>query len=141
MKRSLVLIANAAKARICEFVMEDETPAPRLQKQQTILCSQRRDRAAQEGGREGGVDRAGFARELSGVLQASMRQARFEELVLVASPALLGELRRALTAELARRVVISIPKDYTSIRPDTLGTLLWPRQLPDQPEHPQGLAA
>ena len=141
MKRSLVLIANAAKARICEFSMDDGAEAPKLQKQMTVLCPQRRGRATREDGRGGGMDREGFARELSQVLRSSMRQKRFEELMLVASPAFLGTLRRSLSTELAKRVVCSIPKDYTSIRLENLGTLLWPRPLPTQPEHPQGLAA
>ena len=141
MKRSLVLIANAAKARICEFAMDEGAKAPTLQKQKTVLCLSRRSRGEREDGREGEIGREGFARELSQVLWSSMRQKRFEELMLVASPAFLGTLRRSLSTELAKCVVCSIPKDYTSIRLENLGTLLWPRPLPTQPEHPQGLAA
>jgi len=141
MKRSLVLIANAAKARICEFAMDEGAKAPTLQKQKTVLCLSRRSRGEREDGREGEIGREGFARELSEVLRSSMRETRFEELILVASPAFLGTLRQTLSTELTRRVVLSIPKDYTSIRLEILGTLLWPRLRPDQPEHPQGLAA
>ena len=140
MKRSLVLIANAAKARICEFIMDEGSAEPQLTRQKTILNPQGRGKWARGRGEAGGAeigpggsrgaDREGFARELSEILSANYRDTKFEALVLVASPAFLGKLRRSLSIELQRHVVHSIPKDYTAIHPEFLGHLLWSRLLP-----------
>ena len=54
-----------------------------------------------------------FARDVAAYLQEGHRQGRFATLSLVASPAFLGALRKALPPELAKVVGVEIDKDYS----------------------------
>ncbi len=55
-----------------------------------------------------------FAREIAGLLYRSAHTRRFQQLVVVAPPKVLGSLRAALHPEVARCVVAEVPKDLTS---------------------------
>jgi protein required for attachment to host cells len=54
-----------------------------------------------------------FARELAEALKE--RHADFDELVIVASPKVLGDLRKDLDTEVQRKIVIEIDKDLTHV--------------------------
>jgi len=61
-----------------------------------------------------------FAEELVGTLETARLGHRFDRLVLAASPAFMGRLRRQLPAPLARSLVLSVEKDYTKSEPHRL---------------------
>lgn len=61
-----------------------------------------------------------FAGELVGELESARRTRRFDRLVLTASPAFMGRLRRQLPVPLARSLVLSVEKDYTKAEPRRL---------------------
>ena len=55
-----------------------------------------------------------FANELAEVLYRHAHANRFEKLIVIAPPKILGNLRKAFHAEVADRVVAEIPKELTS---------------------------
>lgn len=61
----------------------------------------------------GEVEAQRFAKELAEALDQARTEQRFEMLGLVAPPAFLGLLRKSLTDETARLVVLEIDKDLT----------------------------
>lgn len=54
-----------------------------------------------------------FAREIAAVLETSAKAGRFDELVIVAPPVVLGELRKSLASQVTERVIADIDKDLT----------------------------
>lgn len=56
-----------------------------------------------------------FAKELADVLKASLGKAAFDDLVLVAPPDALGELRQALDGHVKDRVSAELTKDLTHL--------------------------
>ena len=70
------------------------------------------------GGSMGGTDfhqveEDRFAAHVAGRINAAAQENGFKEIVIVAPPKCLAEIRRDLSAEAQRRVVCEIPKDYT----------------------------
>ena len=61
-----------------------------------------------------------FAQRVAAELERARRAGRFGRLVLIAAPAILGELRAALTPAVARCVVSTVPKDVVHHRPSDL---------------------
>lgn len=54
-----------------------------------------------------------FAHEVAGLLDRSAREDRFEQLVLVAPPVVLGELRKSLSKPVTDRIIAEESKDLT----------------------------
>lgn len=52
-----------------------------------------------------------FVKEMAGRLQAAHLKGDFSQLVLLAAPAVLGVIRKSLTADLKKKVIKEIPKD------------------------------
>lgn len=70
------------------------------------------------GGSMGGTDfhqveEDRFAAHVAGRINAAAHENGFKEIVIVAPPKCLAEIRRDLSPEAQRRVVCEIPKDYT----------------------------
>ncbi len=61
------------------------------------------------------ADAMAFARHLAEVLQRKWNEHSFGELVIAAPPHFLGLLRGALSETVARRVVASFDRDYTTL--------------------------
>lgn len=55
-----------------------------------------------------------FAREVAAILDHAAADGVFDEIVLVAPPAVLGELRASLGENAAKRVIAEIPKTLTN---------------------------
>ena len=55
-----------------------------------------------------------FAAELSQALYRHAHANRFEKLVIIAPPKILGDLRKAFHAEVTARIVAEVPKQLTS---------------------------
>ena len=65
-----------------------------------------------------------FAKDLSDILYRMAHKNRFEKLVLVAPPRVLGELRQELHKEVQDRIVGEVPKTLTNHPIDRIETLL-----------------
>ena len=61
-----------------------------------------------------------FADSLAEMLQSARRDGRFERLVVVAGPAMLGLLRKALTADVRRTITVEVAKDLSHLTPSQL---------------------
>ena len=59
------------------------------------------------------VEEARFAAALADDINTASREHLFKELIVVAPPRTLAELRREWTKETAKTIVAEIPKDYT----------------------------
>ncbi len=55
-----------------------------------------------------------FAKELAAILHRQAQRGRFSELVLVAAPAVLGEMRKELHKEVSERIIGEVDKDLTN---------------------------
>ncbi|MBY6002427.1 host attachment family protein [Salipiger bermudensis] len=65
-----------------------------------------------------------FAADLADQLYAEAHKGAFEHLVLVASPQVLGDLRREMHKEVADKVVAEVPKTLTNHPIDKIETLV-----------------
>ena len=65
-----------------------------------------------------------FAKKLAKALEEALRECAFDDLVLVAPPKALGELRQALSADVISRVKSEIGKDLTHLSMPELGRYL-----------------
>jgi protein required for attachment to host cells len=127
-----VLIADAGRARLfehhrsrksLELVFEDDRPELRDHAQmrdsdrpgRTHESSSPTRHAMQPQTTPTQRAREHFARELVERLQSGVNQHRFGQLLLVAPPTMLGELRSHLDEGLRERVIAEIDKDLTKI--------------------------
>ena len=58
-----------------------------------------------------------FAREVADVLKEKARNGAFDNLILVAPPTMLGNLRPLLSAETKEKLLGEVNKDYTQLTP------------------------
>src|SRR5690606_28340565 len=65
-----------------------------------------------------------FAKDLAEILYRQAHAGRFKELVLVAAPSILGELRKELHKEASDRLVAEVAKDLTNHPVDQIGKLV-----------------
>lgn len=130
MDRTLIVLANAARARLCELDPRDASIAeladfvhtPSRQKG-SDLATDRPGRAAkgQATNRTGfephtdvhRKEHTQFARELSKAIDDALLQRRPPALMLVASNPFLGELKAQLSAAATRALVAAAPLDLT----------------------------
>lgn len=69
-------------------------------------------------------EKAHFAKEMASIVNAAALEGRFDRLVLVAPPRVLGDLREALGPQARERVVGEIGKDLTNVSVHDLGSHL-----------------
>ena len=65
-----------------------------------------------------------FAEQLAGQLQGCVEKKEFDKLVIVAPPAMLGDLRKYLTNEVAVKIVAEIDKDLAKVPNDEISSHL-----------------
>jgi protein required for attachment to host cells len=65
-----------------------------------------------------------FVKEMVERLQVGHLKGGFDQLVLLAAPAVLGVIRKTLTADLAKTVIKEIPKDVIGQSSDKIRTQL-----------------
>jgi protein required for attachment to host cells len=70
--------------------------------------------------------KADFANRLADYVEQGAAQKKFERLILVAPPQMLGDLRAALDRQSARLVTDSIDKDLTKLSPAEIADYLQP---------------
>jgi protein required for attachment to host cells len=123
--RTWILVGDSAKARLFAWDKPGEAPAlveellhPQSQAKGQELYT---DQPAMESG-ELPKDAEGkrFANDLAKHLEKQLAARKFDQLILVSPPGFLGALRGSFSSQLSERVVASIPKDYTRLRPNDL---------------------
>lgn len=127
-----ILIADSSRARLFEhqrslrsFELVFEDDRPELRDRELNRDSDRPGRVHESVGQVRHAmqpqttneqrTREQFARELAERLQLGANEHRFGQLLLVAPPAMLGELRTHLDAGMRERVVAELGKDLTKI--------------------------
>lgn len=117
--KALVLVNEGTdKAPLLYVVSKDELENPRTAAQGTDRPGRRPDsgpgqRSAMEPTDWHALGEARFLRDFAGRLHAAAGAGRFERLILVAPPKVLGELRAALSPAVASLVAAEIPSDLT----------------------------
>lgn len=125
-----VVIADGEKALILENVTDGEDPYLVVRKKREEENPPAHEQGADKPGRMPDVGRGHrsalddtdwhqlqkerFAADLADLLYAEAHKGRFEHLVLVASPNILGELRDNLHKEVADKIVAEIDKTLTN---------------------------
>ena len=70
------------------------------------------------------IEKERFAREISDRLYKFAHQGRFQSLVLVAPPHVLGDLRKELHQEVSSRIIAEVAKDLTKHPVDQIEALV-----------------
>ncbi|TDH38588.1 host attachment protein [Pseudohoeflea suaedae] len=65
-----------------------------------------------------------FAKDLSNILYRQAHKQKFKDLVLIAAPAVLGEMRKELHKEVSDRIIAEIDKDLTNHPVDKIEQLV-----------------
>lgn len=120
-----VMVLDGTKALILENVADGQDPNLRVVRKDENDASDNRGESTTGPGHPGASRRpsaddfhqmteAGFAEEMAAWLYKAAHRGRFDRLVLVAPPKVLGTLRQALHKEVASRVVGEVHKTLTS---------------------------
>ncbi|EYD71617.1 host attachment family protein [Limimaricola hongkongensis] len=125
-----VLVADGEKALILENTTDDQHPNLRVVRKQEQDNPPDREQATDKAGRQadGGpgqrtalaetdfhqLAKDRFASDLADILYRHVHKGRFEKLVIVASPQVLGALREEMHKEVADTVVVEIAKTLTN---------------------------
>ena len=140
-RKTWVLVADGARARILESNGSGGVLSSALSFDFAASHAPSRDFGSDKPGRgqgAGGVaqhtkppkvdwhtfEKHLFAKELAKALEEALRECAFDDLVLVAPPKALGELRQALSADVISRVKSEIGKDLTHLSMPELGRYL-----------------
>jgi protein required for attachment to host cells len=102
---------------VVEQILEQDNPATREQGTDRPGRSSASPGVAQSAMEEVDwhhLEKQRFARELAEVLYRQALANRFDKLVVVAPPRILGDLRKAFHAEVIDRIAAEIPKELTS---------------------------
>ena len=109
---------NALRVRLAvERILERENPPTRAQgtdRPGRAIDSLGIARSAMEEVDWHHLAKERFAHELAEVLYRHAHANRFEKLVIIAPPKILGDLRRAFHPEVTERIAAEIPKELTS---------------------------
>lgn len=125
-----VLVADGEKALFLENLTDGENPHLVMRRLEEHENPPNREQAAGRPGRvqesmsPGGssyretdwhqLEKDRFADEMAGLLYKLVHKGRFDRLVIVAPPRVLGEMRSKLHREVAERVVAEIDKELTN---------------------------
>jgi protein required for attachment to host cells len=102
---------------VVEQIFEKDNPATREQgtdRPGRAIASVGAAKSAMEEADWHHIAKERFADELAEVLYRYAHADRFEKLIVIAPPKVLGNLRKAFHAEVADRIVAEIPKELTS---------------------------
>lgn len=126
---ALVMVGDGAKALFLRNIGSEQRP--HLQVEDVLAHSNpsTRDQGSDRPGRQSGpagsqvgaieqtdwhsLEEARFAAEIADGLYRAAHAGRYRDLVVVAPPATLGELRRQFHREVSDKVVAEVPKDLT----------------------------
>lgn len=131
-KRTWVIVADAARARFFLSEGPDMRPLDDATFENPAAHGHSRDLVSDKPGRSiesvGGArhaeepkhdphraGKAAFARRMADFVEQNARDDKFDDLVMVAPPQLLGDLRHALGRHAAARLIGAAPKDLMKI--------------------------
>ncbi len=117
-----VLIADGEKALFLQNHTDGEDPYLQVVRKEEQENPPAREQAANRPGHRSAFDdtdwheleKERFAKDLSDILYKLAHKGRFDRLVLVAPPAVLGDLRDDLHKEVQSKVIGEIPKTLTN---------------------------
>lgn len=119
-----VLVADASRAQLYETDKTLEVFSPIEASEHPVPASADGNTNSDDGMTDISLERHAdphqttadtFARDLGRVINAGRIAHRFDHLIVVASPAFLGALRRHIDTESSRLVLASIAHDWTSV--------------------------
>lgn len=142
-KRTWVMVADAARARFFLSEGAEIRPLDDATFENPAAHGHSRDLVSDRPGRSiesvGGAHhaeepkhdphrtaKAAFARQVADFVEQNARESKFDDLVMVAPPQLLGDLRSALGRHAAARLVGTAPKDLMKIPAAELKSHLQP---------------
>jgi len=138
-KKRWVLVADGARARIflrnksnLENAMGQDFVGENLKESALGTSKPGRDFESSYSGRHAYEPRTDwhqhqknlFAKELCDILKKANENSEFDELVIIAPPKTLGDLREHLTKQASLKVTAEIPKDITKYTPVELMNFL-----------------
>ncbi|WP_227285972.1 host attachment family protein [Boseongicola sp. H5] len=142
-----VLVADGEKALLCENIGDADHPLLEVRREDHQENPPNRDQGAHKPGRfnDGpSVHRSAvedtdwhrlaqdrFAQDLSEMLYKRAHRHRFERLIIVAAPRILGELRGQIHKEVASRVIAELPMTLTNHPLDEVATRISARLSED----------
>lgn len=135
-----VLVADGEKALFLENITDSENPNLKVRRLEEHENLPAREQAASRPGRVqeslgpgvrsyGDTDwhqleKERFADDLAEILYAQAHKGAFERLVIVAPPAVLGEMRSKLHQEVSKRLVAEIDKTLTNHTVDDIAKIV-----------------
>ncbi len=136
MGRTWVLVGDGSRARLFrvgprrdwELIRELEHPETRA-KARDIYTDRQGVGQLHRRGHGGGallhpplheIESERFAHSIAKVLEGGLADNAYERVVLVAPPHFLGLLRATIAPNVAKRVELTVDKDYTALKPDEL---------------------
>jgi protein required for attachment to host cells len=137
---SLILVGDGQKALflrnrgsalyvdlVVEQILEQDNPATREQgtdRAGQSTASPAVARSAMEEVDWHHIAKERFANEIAEALYRHAHAKRFDRLIIIAPPKILGQLRKACHAEVVARIVAEIPKELTSHPVSEIGKLV-----------------
>lgn len=138
--KTWVLIADGEKALFLENIGDAEYPNFQLRRLEEKENPPAREQGVAQRGRlhDGPsvhsssveetdwhrLEKDRFAKEMADILYRMAHGNRFEKLVVVAPPHVLGELRKDLHPEVSERIIADVPKTFTNMPIDQIEGLL-----------------
>lgn len=135
-----VMVADSEKALFFENIGDTENPHLQVRRKEEQDNPPTREQAANRRGRfndgpsvhRSAVDdtdwhalaKERFADDLSEILYDQAYGRKFDEIVLVAAPQVLGDLRKKLHTEVESRVIAEVPKNLTGHPVDEIETMV-----------------
>jgi protein required for attachment to host cells len=126
---ALVVVGDGAKALFLRNTGSEQQPHLEVEDVLSHPSASTREQGSDKPGRQGllgasargaieqtdwhSLEEARFAAEVADGLYRAAHAGRYQDLVVVAPPATLGELRRQFHREVADKVVAEVPKDLT----------------------------
>jgi len=136
MGRTWVVVGDGSRARLFrvgphrgwELVRELEHPQTRAKAKDLVTDRQGRVKQSASQMRSAiqptkplhEIEAEHFAHSVSKVLESGLAENAYERVALVAPPHFLGLLRATIPLNVAKRVELTLDKDYTALKPDEL---------------------
>jgi len=136
MGRTWVLVGDGSRARLFrvgprrdwELIRELEHPQTRAKARDLVTDREGRVKQSASAMRSAiqptkplhTIEAEHFAHSVARILESGLADNGYEQLVLVAPPHFLGLLRATIASTVAKRVELTLDKDFTALKPDEL---------------------
>ena len=136
MGRTWVVVGDGSRARLFrvgprrdwELIRELEHPQTRAKARDIVTDRQGRVKQSTSPMRSAmqltrplhAIEAEHFAHSVAKVLESGLADNSYDHLVLIAPPHFLGLLRATISPNAAKRIELTLDKDYTALKPDEL---------------------